>query len=391
MFIKNFNEIKPFPIWVYLGAVLTLVLCGILASGYLSVSHYRVYTDIYYSSFCAISKAINCDTVSQSLYSIFWGIPVPVWGVIGYIFILVTLLFSFDFRLKKITLYPTLFLIGFIFCIISIFLGIISAVKIHSYCIMCIITYGINFMLLYMIWLMKRRFEHKNWILAVKDNFILWKASKSKAFKYFSPLIAFIILIKVFLPDYWNFTYDNPGGKLLNNGITESGSPWIGAENPELTIIEYSDYMCFQCKKMHFLLRNLVSEYPEKIRLVHKHFPMDQTVNPLVKQAFHSGAGILSSIAIYATKENKFWEINDYLYRNYSDKNAIYLQQIAKEFDLDLRALKTGIHKPEIRQKLIEDILSGLKKNIIGTPSYVINHQVYTGRIPSDILDYIKK
>ncbi|MBU4035957.1 MAG: hypothetical protein KKA35_05965, partial [Proteobacteria bacterium] len=43
-----------------------------------------MYTDIGYESFCAISKAINCDTVSQSPYSVFLGVPLAIWGVAGY-------------------------------------------------------------------------------------------------------------------------------------------------------------------------------------------------------------------------------------------------------------------------------------------------------------------
>ncbi|MBU3949567.1 MAG: hypothetical protein KJ826_15285 [Proteobacteria bacterium] len=45
-----------------------------------------MYTDIGYESFCAISKAINCDTVSQSPYSVFLGVPLAIWGVAGYCF-----------------------------------------------------------------------------------------------------------------------------------------------------------------------------------------------------------------------------------------------------------------------------------------------------------------
>ena len=131
--------------------------------------------------------------------------------------------------------------------------------------------------------------------------------------------------------------------------------------------------------------------HPEKIRLVHKQFPMDKKFNPLIKENFHSGAGILSLIAIYAIKENKFWELNDFLYHYNMNKGAIYLRQIALETGLELDALKTGIHDPEIKQQLKNDILSGLRNNISGTPSYVINNKVYTGQIPSDILNSIRK
>jgi len=391
MLPKNSDEIKPFAISVYFGVVLILTLCGMLVSGYLSVSHYRVYTDIDYSSFCAISKAINCDTISQSPYSIFLGIPVPIWGVLGYVLMLITLLFSFNIRAEKIKIFPTLFSIGVIFSIISIFLGILSAVKIHAYCMMCLVTYGINFMLLYMTWLIKQRFEKKNWKTAITENIAFWKSCKSRAFKYYSPLIAFTIMIMVFIPDYWNLTYTNPGKQIFNSGFTEDGDPWIGAKNPELIITEYSDYMCFQCKKMHFFLKNLIARHPEKIRLVHKHFPMDQRFNPLVKGDLHPGSGFLSLIAIYAARENKFWELNDFLYHYNMSKGTIDLRKISQKSGLDFVKLKTSIHESEIKQKLQKDILSGLRRHIFATPSYVINNKVFTGQIPSDILNSVRK
>jgi len=80
-FFKRKRPIQPLPFAVYYYTVLSIGLIGLFVSTYLSYSHYRVYTDVGYKSFCAISKAINCDTVSQSAYSIFWGLPVPVWRI----------------------------------------------------------------------------------------------------------------------------------------------------------------------------------------------------------------------------------------------------------------------------------------------------------------------
>jgi len=375
---------------IYLGFVSLLTICGILISLYLSISHYRVYTDIGYSSFCAISKAINCDTVSQSPYSIFLGLPVAIWGIIGYFILLITLFLSFDVKSKKISNFPTLFFIGLVFSFISVLFGAISAFKIHSYCIMCIVTYGINFMLLYTIWLTKQRFKRNSWWSLVFEDMTFWKNQRNKAFKYFSPIIIITLLLIIFFPHYWSTTFTDPVSWQLKTGITEDGDPWIGAENPGLTIIEYTDYMCFQCKKMHFFLKNLIATYPDKIKLVHKHFPMDQKYNPNLKENLHPGSGILSLIAIYAAKENKFWEINDYLYHYTIDK-AIYLNQIAQESGLDLPRLKKGVYDPETLKKLQGNILSGIINNISGTPSYIIDNKIYAGQIPSDILNSIKK
>ena len=57
---------QPLSYGVYLGSVLGLCIAGFLLSIYLAVSHYRVHTDVGFQSFCALSKAFNCDTVSQS-------------------------------------------------------------------------------------------------------------------------------------------------------------------------------------------------------------------------------------------------------------------------------------------------------------------------------------
>src|SRR5210317_1518775 len=89
------SQIIPFPYYVYCGTAGVLVFVGLFTSVYLSISHYRVFTDMGYKSFCALSKAINCDTVSQSPYSILLNIPLPIWGVMGYLFLMGLLVFSF--------------------------------------------------------------------------------------------------------------------------------------------------------------------------------------------------------------------------------------------------------------------------------------------------------
>jgi hypothetical protein len=58
-------------------------------------------------------------------------------------------------------------------------------------------------------------------------------------------------LMVMFFPAYWQMT---PPVLSTNipTGVTEEGHPWIGAENPELVIVEFSDYRCFNVKKCIF-------------------------------------------------------------------------------------------------------------------------------------------
>ena len=388
---KSSNQ-SPHSIYLYLSVIVFLLLSGIGTSIYLFQSHYKVYTDISYASFCALSKAINCDTVSQSSYSIFCGLPVSVWGLVGYIFMLAVVWLSFDTQNRILHQYPILITIGSIFSVFSIILGVISAKIIKAYCLMCIATYGINFLLLFMVWLVRRRFEKSSWKNSILQNIQYIKDKKIHISVLLFVTALTILSIKTFIPKYWSFDADAIERGLCRTGITEDGSPWIGADHPNLTIVEYTDYMCFQCKKMHFYLRGMLNKYPDDLRLVHKHFPMDQQINPSLIESLHPGSAVLSLLAIYATLQDKFWDVNDYLYNhNVKKRGAIYLREIAETTGLDLNLLKQGLSSKKVRTSLDRDIISGLKHNITSTPTYIIDGQVYTGQIPPQIFDVLKK
>ncbi len=87
---------------------------------------------------------------------------------------------------------------------------------------------------------------------------------------------------------------------------------------------------------MHNHLRQLVNKYPERIRLVHRHFPLDKIVNPIVEETVHPGSGLISLFAIMAQDADKFWLVNDRLFRDAREKKTINFSAIAKEVGLDL-------------------------------------------------------
>ncbi|MBU1711877.1 MAG: thioredoxin domain-containing protein [Proteobacteria bacterium] len=381
------HKIKQFPFTFYYWITVLLVLAGLSVSFYLSVHHYLVYTDISYESFCAISKAINCDTVSQSPYSVFLGIPVAVWGVFGYCFCLLLLSFAFHSDAGKKRIWPLIFSVSSVFSLISIIFVIISNFYIRSYCIMCIASYGINFLLLFYSWLIIRRFGEKEGILkGFKQDIKLILNKKAFSLSLFVPYAAAVVLVLNFFPVYWNLT-PPPLSANVPKGISADGHAWIGgSDNPELVITEYSDYMCFQCRKMHFFLRHLVDKYPEKIRLIHRHYPMDNKYNPILKESFHVGSGEMALLAIYASTKGKFWEMNDMLFGVDKSRKSVDIKELAEKTGLDYRELAMAKYDNGIRQALWKDIRDGLKLRITGTPGFVIDDKLYLGEIPADIL-----
>ena len=141
---------KPIPFHVYLWTMACLTVVGLTDAIYLGISHYRVYTDLDYKSFCAISRALNCDTVSQSPYSIILNLPLAVWGVIGYAFLLSFVIFAASKKAGNKRIWSLICWISLAFSGYSVVLAWISTFVIKSYCIMCIISYSINFALLFL-------------------------------------------------------------------------------------------------------------------------------------------------------------------------------------------------------------------------------------------------
>jgi len=360
--MKNKKKIIPLPLPfpVYFWTVAFLAFSGLADSVYLSISHYRVYTDIAYESFCAISRSINCDTVSQSPYSILISIPVPVWGIIGYTLFLFFMPFTWSKEAQKQRLWPILFFISLSFSIYSIILAYLSTFYIHSYCMMCIVSFGINFLLLYYTWLIRKRFSKIDIIkgLMLDIGFLLEK--KKKTIPILLSTLCIVTFLLISFPSYWNFT-PPVLSKNIPSGITEDGYPWIGAEKPVLEITEFTDYQCLKKKKMHFFLRKLVEKNPDKIRLIHRHFPMDHKYNPIVKEQFHVGAGAMALFAEYAQTQGKFWEMNDVLFTIAGSTNVLNIKKVAEKVGIDYRSLSYSTKNRMIRYKAKHDIAIGIK------------------------------
>ena len=383
--MKKDRHIVPLPFPVYFYTVISLTLLGLAVSIYLSISHYRVYTDIAYSSFCAISYAINCDTVSQSAYSIFMGLPVPVWGIIGYTFFLLLLVPIRSDRTTKARIWTLLGLIALVFSLYSIILAFVSTFYIHTYCILCILTYAINLMLLFYTWLIRKRFSTGKIVAGIKMDILFLLSKKIERIALFTPFVIGVLLVIIFYPAYWNLT-PPPLSPDTPKGIIADGHPWIGAKNPKLVITEFADYQCFQCNKMHFYLRHLIEKYPDKIRLIHRHFPMDHRFNPIVEKPLHVRAGGLAMLAIYAAQRGKFWEMNDLLFDIARQPEEIRLEFVAQKVGLAHADLLNALKDRDIVKKLVLEIQQALKIGISGTPGFLINQKLYFGQIPADII-----
>jgi len=318
---------------------------------------------------------------------IFLNVPVPIWGIYGYLFFFVLVIFAGLKSADKTRIWSILFLLSVAFCVYSLILAAISTFLIHSYCLMCVVSYAINFSLLYFCWIIRKRFNNESIFTSLNLDILYL----SNIRKVSIPLISLFLIVSMILPftfkTYWHLEPPSLSTD-IPQGVTEDGYPWIGAQHPDLVITEFTDYLCFPCKKFHFFLRHIIAKNPEKIRLVHRHFPMDDKINPVVGQPFHIGSAKLALMAVYALKNDKFWEMNDFLY-NHSEKKAVNVKNTAAAIGLDYEKMKFFSRDVDLLIKLREDIKAGLDIGLNGTPGYHIEGNTYQGEIPPDILKRI--
>lgn len=386
--MKETKPIKALPFSVYYWIVVLIALIGLADSVYLAISHYRVYNDIAYSSFCALSRAINCDTVSQSPHAILMGLPVPLWGVLAYLFYLILLRLAWKTRDDEHRLWTVLFVTAMAFSLYSIYLALISTFYIKSYCIMCVFDYAINFALLFTSGMVRSRFKMPGLWSGLRQDVRYLLVSKTAVVGLMAPLGGLTLIALVFLPHYWEAAPPLvPSGVPM--GLNADGHPWIGAVKPEIEITEFADYQCFQCNKLHYYLRRIVTAHPDKLRIVHRHFPMDHHFNPLIKKPYHQRAGVLALMAIFAAEKGKFWPMNDYLFTIGRRDGPIQIKEVAGAVGLDAEELANAINSPAIRLRLRQDIRDGLKLGLRGTPGFVINGKVYESLLPPEIFQEI--
>lgn len=381
---------KPLHFGYYFGPVLFFVLVGLIDSIYLSFSHYKIYTDIWYQSFCAITKAINCDTVSLSNFAIFANVPVPVWGVLGYAFVLILIISGFPKIGQKPRLWSLIFLISILFCLYSVILALISNYYLHSYCILCILSYIVNFFLCFYCFIILRRFYNQNYFKILVEDLRYAYRKKTASLLIVAATIIIISCLLINFPRYWNFEIKKSTVD-LSEGVTEQGYPWIGAVDPEIEIIMFSDYQCFQCKKIHFFLRNMLNEFPEKLRLIHVNFPIDHKVNPIVKDQFHVGSGALALMTKYAIEQNLFWEMNDYFFHMKKNNNTINIKEVAIHLGLDAKGLAGSIHNKAYLLSLKNEIRYAIGRSVIGTPSFLVNNELYASTLPKEVFIFLQK
>ncbi len=137
-----------------------------------------------------------------------------------------------------------------------------------------------------------------------------------------------------------------------------------GPEDAPVTIIEFSDYECPYCKNAEPTVKALLERYPEQVRYVYRHFPLEQ-IHPLARGASHA--------AECAAQQDRFWDYHDKLFENAPRLDRAQLVTYAKQLELDTEAFVQCLDDESVAAAIDRDFEAGRKAGVQGTPAFFVN------------------
>lgn len=162
-----------------------------------------------------------------------------------------------------------------------------------------------------------------------------------------------------------------PTGAKANVEVSDSDNI-RGNKDAKITIIEFSDIQCPYCSKFHNTMKQVAAAYPNDVRWVYKHFPLD-SIHPYARKA--------AEAAECAGEQEKFWEYTDYLFDNQSSLNTEFISSAAKTVGLNTSNFESCLSSGKYADKVNNDYNQGRTAGVTGTPGSVINGELVKGAV----------
>jgi len=156
--------------------------------------------------------------------------------------------------------------------------------------------------------------------------------------------------------------------------ITIDDSPFLGAKEAAVTIVEFGDFQCPYCVREYPKIKEILQQYPDQVQFVFKHYPL----------RFHKKAPPAHAAAELARREQgpkAFWQMHDLILANPKKLEISDLRSYAQSLNLDLKQFDTVMADPDkINDLLKTDLAEAQKCNVRATPTVLINGLKMTNR-----------
>jgi len=165
-----------------------------------------------------------------------------------------------------------------------------------------------------------------------------------------------------------SFKLEKPRTKIPATG----NEPFTGGKDAKVVIYEFSDFQCPFCARGHEVVKQIRTEYADKVKIVFRHFPL----------SFHPEAAPSAIASMCAHNQGKFWEMHDLMFENQSALSTESYKKWAKDLSLDMAAFDKCFEGKETQATLDADIKASEQVGVNSTPTFFINGKKISGALP---------
>src|SRR5258706_3830179 len=142
----------------------------------------------------------------------------------------------------------------------------------------------------------------------------------------------------------------------------------LGASHAPVTIVEYGDFECPNCKQAAPAVKHLLTRFAGRVRVVYRHFPLEE-VHP---HALHAALA-----AETAAGQGQFWPMHDLLVANQSHLKPNQLRGYAERLELDMVRFDAEMKDELYLQRVREHIEGGSRRGGGAPPPVYINGKIH--------------
>ena len=378
-----------------------LSLIGIGLAGYLTYLHIGLMRgDLLGGAACSGSGAFNCHAVTGGSWGSFLGVPLSLWGILGYFAVLAIALWGRQSAEASLQAAALITIVAAGSVAADLFLLGVQAVVLRAYCLFCLLTYVVNVLVLFVAWrglaaapgasvshagaaigaLMPSARQPASWLF--------WGMMLAAALGVAGVHVATLFLTRGSLGDVRaqvrGFLTSRPAVT-----IDTAGDPVDGPADALIRLVEFSDFRCPACQRASKFNRIVLANHRKDASLTFKHFPLDTACNDRVQRAVHPGACELAAASECVNQQGKFWPFHDRVFEQGPDYQVNHIERDVQELGLDLAAFHACMDAGDGMAAVKRDIAEAGKIGVQSTPTYVVNGIPMAGMLHPSMFEAI--
>jgi uncharacterized membrane protein/protein-disulfide isomerase len=376
--------------------ILVFATLGLVASAISSYVHYKLLTDVSYTSFCDVNTRVNCTQAYLSQYGSLWGIPVAIFGALFFALVLAIVgLVGARTSPSRENAPGYVFALSTIGLAFVLYLAWASYFVLGTFCVLCALTY-VSVIGIFILSGGSTSFPMTT--LPDRAGHDLRRLVSSPVGLVIALLfVAAIPTVILAFPHEREGTPTAQAAPAALPAVTDDEraklTQWwdvqpkvdlpVSADGAKVVIVKFNDYQCPACKMTHDGYKGVITKYAanNQAKYVLKHYPLEPECNPNTPGMNHFASCEASAAVIMAQAKGTSSKLEDWLFTHIgppmltSDQVKDAARTVGGITDFDAQYPRV------LEQIRVDTGLGGLLK-VNGTPTFFINGK----RLPAQIL-----